>query len=654
MMDILLISMPFGPVTTPSIALGLLKAILRQQGMQSKALYFNLELARRMSTRDYETVSISQPEQLVGEWLFSKSLFATSNRSVETLSEFFANCIDESTVDPELFRAAQSIEPLIAQFIDDCLDDVMRHAPKIVGFTSNFQQQIASLSLAKRIKEKDPTITIVFGGANLEGTMGVEVIRQFPFVDAVVSGEADLVIVDLFQRMLDGRCYSDIPGVYTQQNVDLCLLLNGQEPSNAEQVRRMDALPTPEYDDFFAAFAQLAVADDPTDPNYAVPRILMQTARGCWWGDTQHCTFCPINDSSINYRSMSSDRALQEILALSNRYPGVSISSVDYILEMRYFKDLLPKLIELDLGLDIFYEIKANLKREHVRMLRDAGIWQVQPGIENFNDHVLSLIRKGTTGLQNIALLRWCKEYGVDPGWSILWGFPGETAEDYAAVADLLPKIVHVKPPEVATPFRMDRFGPNFVNAEAMGFSDLQPFPAYRHCYAGLTEQACFNLAYYFTYRHRQPYDISAQTEQIKHLVSEWKAEHQRSDLFFVDKGDFLLFFDTRPNSTRVFRRIDEPLRTLYLLCDTMRSPRQLVKQAIETDFPLTETEIRCLLQPLLDFGLMVYDKDKDLYLSLAISTTEGYSPTPEVWQRMRELAGKTGELVGDQFVIPA
>ena len=67
MMDILLISMPFGPVTTPSIALGLLKAILRQQGMQSKALYFNLELARRMSTRDYETVSISQPEQLVGE-----------------------------------------------------------------------------------------------------------------------------------------------------------------------------------------------------------------------------------------------------------------------------------------------------------------------------------------------------------------------------------------------------------------------------------------------------------------------------------------------------------------------------------------------------------------------------------------------------------
>lgn len=97
----------------------------------------------------------------------------------------------------------------------------------------------------------------------------MEVIRQFPFVDAVVSGEADLVIVDLFQRqcwmgtLLFGHSWR----LYTQQNVDLCLLLNGQEPNNAEQVRRMDALPTPEYDDFFAAFAQLAVADDPADPS---------------------------------------------------------------------------------------------------------------------------------------------------------------------------------------------------------------------------------------------------------------------------------------------------------------------------------------------------------------------------------------------------
>ena len=35
------------------------------------------------------------------------------------------------------------------------------------------------------------TRSIVMGGANCEATMGVETVRQFPFVDAAVSGEAD-------------------------------------------------------------------------------------------------------------------------------------------------------------------------------------------------------------------------------------------------------------------------------------------------------------------------------------------------------------------------------------------------------------------------------------------------------------------------------
>ena len=41
------------------------------------------------------------------------------------------------------------------------------------------------------------------------------------------------------------------------------------------------------------------------------------------------------------------------------------------------------------------------------------GVALVQPGIESLSDHVLALMRKGTTGLQNIQLLKWCKEYGV-------------------------------------------------------------------------------------------------------------------------------------------------------------------------------------------------------------------------------------------------
>ena len=86
-------------------------------------------------------------------------------------------------------------------FLDDLVEHIASCRPRFVGFTSVFQQQVASLALAKRLKERCPGIFVVFGGANCEGVMGAEVVRQFPFVDAVVSGEGDLVFPELVQRV---------------------------------------------------------------------------------------------------------------------------------------------------------------------------------------------------------------------------------------------------------------------------------------------------------------------------------------------------------------------------------------------------------------------------------------------------------------------
>ena len=52
------------------------------------------------------------------------------------------------------------------------------------------------------------------GGANCEGEMGAETVRQFPFLDAVVSGEADLMFSpDLIQRLRRDESLDDLPGV---------------------------------------------------------------------------------------------------------------------------------------------------------------------------------------------------------------------------------------------------------------------------------------------------------------------------------------------------------------------------------------------------------------------------------------------------------
>ena len=111
--------------------------------------------------------------------------------------------------------------------------------------------------------------------------------------------------------------------------------------------------------------------------------------------------------------------------------------AVDNILDMRYFRDVLPQLRDRQLGFTLFYETKANLTKEQVKLLRDAGVLAIQPGVESLSTHVLQLMRKGVTALQNIQLLKWCKQYGVTVAWNLLYGFPGETAADYAAIGQI-------------------------------------------------------------------------------------------------------------------------------------------------------------------------------------------------------------------------
>ena len=57
--DVVLISMPFGPLLAPSIALGLLKASLAPRGISAKTLYFGLWFAEQIGTRLYRMAAHS-------------------------------------------------------------------------------------------------------------------------------------------------------------------------------------------------------------------------------------------------------------------------------------------------------------------------------------------------------------------------------------------------------------------------------------------------------------------------------------------------------------------------------------------------------------------------------------------------------------------
>ena len=69
------------------------------------------------------------------------------------------------------------------------------------------------MTLAKLIKEKYPSVKIMFGGANFESEMGLEYFRVFPWIDFVVPGEAEAVLISSNEIVGKKRAYSKWSGV---------------------------------------------------------------------------------------------------------------------------------------------------------------------------------------------------------------------------------------------------------------------------------------------------------------------------------------------------------------------------------------------------------------------------------------------------------
>jgi ribosomal peptide maturation radical SAM protein 1 len=611
MTDALLVSMPFGPLFSPSLALSLLQPQIRARGVACDVVYFTMPYAERIGQSLYSRIlneNRAMARGFAGEWIFSHALFdwppEQDERYVREILLAPPSWLGRDATRPPGRRdiaALLKAKGEAAAFVDWCADRVLERAPRIVGLTSVFQQHLASLALAKRIKSRQPDVVIVMGGANCEGSMGAETVRQFPFVDAIVSGEADVVVGDLASRVVRGHSIRDLPGVVTRDS-----------SSPPATVRDLDALPYPDYADYFDQFAASRFGRS------WQPSVYVETSRGCWWGERMHCTFCGLNGATMAYRSKSASRALDELAHLATSYPNSDIQVVDNILDLKYFKTLLPRLAERKLNVSLFYETKSNLKKEQVKLLRDAGVTIIQPGIESFSDAVLKQMKKGVSGLQNVQVLKWCKELGVEPLWNLLLGFPGEAPDDYRRMADLTTQLCHLPNPVCVTAIRLDRFSPNFDESDRLGFTRVRPLPFYEFIY-DLPASARRNLAYYFAYDYQQPQDVARYAEPLVRRVHAWKTTWRHAELVSLDFADRLLVLDTRPRGRMSLLHGED--RELYLACDAVTDASQLDRSTVAR------------LDAIAARGLML--KDGSRYLALAIPIGE-YAPSGDAAARLR------------------
>ena len=587
-----LVSMPFQHIDRPSIQLGLLGAIGRRHGFPVRTLHANLDFAARIGTEVYALLAEHRGRQ-VGDWLFSVAAFGADAPDPDGRfrTEFAAELSYLDTADLLAIR-----RDAVPAYLDALVDELA--GVRLVGFSSTYQQNTASFALARLLKQRYPDVVTVFGGANFDGEMGPELVRALDCIDYAVVGEGDTAFPGLLEALATDTD-PQVPGLARRVGTEVVT-------TPPAPLTTLDDLPAPGYDEYFERAARLGLPTSGAE-------LPFESARGCWWGAKHHCTFCGLNGTTMRFRAKSPARVLDELSTQARRYHRFRFTAVDNILDPSYLKDVFPAIVHSGHDYEFFYEVKANLSREHLKNLAAAGVRGLQPGIESLSSHVLRLMDKGVRAAQNVNFLRWARYYGIDVSWNILWGFPGETPEDYAAQAAAVPHLVHLQPPTSADRVWLERFSPLFTRPMPV----REPEASYRHVYP--TAVDLDRVAYFFDYETEAPLDPAVYAPLSK-AVAEWSTAWQaRPRLEFRSAPGLLQIHDGRPDKPGTYTFHDR-LAAIYLACvDRPRTARAIRR---ELDLAMPVAVVQSALHRFADRGLMFLDED--LAIALALPATPG------------------------------
>lgn len=606
-----LVTMPWRMSTSPSLQVGLLKSILVNAGHSVDVHYASLAFTHLLGATRHNALleGAGARNRLLGEWLFTRAAFRQDAVSTEDyLGAQPDALIGLANETPESIRDLH--EDLIPDFIDSLADSTDWGQYAMVGFSSTFEQNVASIALARAIKERFPQVTILFGGANVDADMGPALMRSIEWIDVAIAGEADISLPMLAHALVAGNDMTQIPGTIVRTPDGI---VRGPSP---DLLKDLNGLPIPDYSEYFTDLDRYGRESLIGGRRVS---LIFESSRGCWWGQKHHCTFCGLNSTGMTYRRKSVDQVMDELTELARRHEVLKFSATDNIMDHASMEELCQRLANSGSDFDIFYEVKANLSKQQINQLRAAGITYIQPGIESLSTHVLKLMRKGSTMLVNVRLLKWAAQAQIDVAWNVLMGFPGETIEDYRGQAYLMESLLHLQPPGTCGSLWLERFSPYFEQPD-LGFTNPRPISAYRMVYP-LADMDIDGLAYFFDYDVR---DVVPDSERgvLIDAVRSWQTAHASSGsqppLLRAFRGPgWMRIMDTRTGRLEKTTLRGADVALMHAIDETFHNVPTLERILSDTDTPLNGVEITGRLSALVEQRLVVHDDG--YYLSIVL-----------------------------------
>jgi len=619
---IALLSTPWPLFNRPSIQLGALKAFVQREFPQGNVdahpLY--LDVAESLGYDLYRPISERN-------WL-SESCFAALLHPdrIPLIERFWKR----HSKDLSLRRDFREICSDLQDAATRILASSSWSSYQLVGLSICYGQLTSSLYFIQKIKEAAPETKIVVGGSACAGDMGASLLKAFPAIDFVVSGEGEKPLLHLARQLFRPRLPGEpeslpapFPGLLTR--------LSGPG-SGFSQVTDLDDLPVPDFSDYFDRLAAMV------PEKRFLPRLPLEMSRGCWWRKTsvkatrRGCAFCNLNVQWNGYRTKSPEKISAEIRSLVETYRVLSLAFMDNLLPPNNLRDLFQPIKALGKDFRFFGEIRAAVARRDLLAMADAGMVEVQVGIEALSSRLLEKLNKGTTAIQNLEVMRSCEASDLPRlASNLITHFPGSDGVDVKETLANLPYACFFRPLK-AVRFWLGYGSPVWLDPRAYG---IRRTGNHLH-YAKLFPPEILGRLTLMI----QGYQGGVKEQErlwrpVKQALKDWERSYgalHRSPgcgpiLSYQDGGDFLVIRERRTGTDDMTHRLQGTSRGIYLFCEENRGIKEILNR-----YPgFGEEKVIPFLTMMVDKKLMFREGER--YLSLAVPI-RGYGRSRE--QRAR------------------
>ena len=298
--------------------------------------------------------------------------------------------------------------------------------PDVVGITAKTPSFTNAVKTANLLRAILPDATFVVGGSHPtampEHTLAAEAF------DYLVLGEGEETFVELLRQLAGqekGRKPETIPG--------LAFLREGKPffTPPREPIGDLDSLPFPARH-----LLPPLSAYSPTAASYRrLPLVHIMTSRGC----PSRCNFCDRAIFGERYRARSADNVLAEVEEMVKRYGAREIRFFDdtFTINRQRLATLCAGLKKIKPRLPWTCLTKAEaVSLDMLKMMHDAGCWQVLYGLESGDDRVLETLGKKNTVAMNRQAVAWAREARIRVRADFLVGSPAETPESLQRTLD--------------------------------------------------------------------------------------------------------------------------------------------------------------------------------------------------------------------------